>query len=69
MTPAELEAKNIFTGLWASKEEYVTFGGEPPRSSLTEPPSGYRTPSPSQPYGVGKQKWDYKPGDKQDVVR
>ena len=31
-----------------------SFTGEPPRTALTEPPPGYRTPSPEQPYGVGK---------------
>jgi hypothetical protein len=53
---SELGAKSIFTlgGLIGSKEEYAKFTGEPPRSSLIEPPPGYRTPSPAQPYGVGK---------------
>jgi hypothetical protein len=57
-TAAELKAKSIFTlgGLIGSKEEYGTFTQEPPRTSLTEPPVGYRTPSASQPYGVGKDK-------------
>lgn len=56
---AELGSKSVFSwkNLWGDKEEYGTFGGEPPRSSLTEPPPGYRTPSPAQPYGVGKEKW------------
>jgi len=45
-------------GLWSSlfngnkKAEPVPFAGEPVRSSLIEPPTGYRTPSPNQPYGV-----------------
>ena len=69
LSPAELDAKSLFDGLWRSKEEYATFGGEPPRSSLIEPPTGYRTPSPSQPYGVGKQKWDYKPNQTLEPVR
>ena len=30
------------------------FTGEPPRTSLTEPPPGYQTPSPDQPYGSGQ---------------
>ena len=64
MTPLELDAKNLFSGIWQSKEEYKTFGGEPPRTNLTEPPAGYRTPSPAQPYGVGKEKWEYKPVDR-----
>jgi hypothetical protein len=55
---SELGSKSIFTlgGLLGSNEEYTTFSGEPARSSLTEPPTGYRTPSPAQPYGVGKKK-------------
>jgi hypothetical protein len=58
-TQAELGSKSVFQwkNLWGDKEEYGTFGGEPPRSSLTQPPVGYRTPSPAQPYGVGKEKW------------
>lgn len=59
-TLSELNAKSIFTlgGLIGSKEEYAKFTSEPPRSSLTEPPPGYRTPSPAQPYGVGRAKAD-----------
>ena len=59
-TLSELNAKSLFTlgGLIGSKEEYAKFTGEPPRSSLTEPPPGYRTPSPAQPYGVGRAKSD-----------
>jgi hypothetical protein len=41
---------------WFSKEEYASFGGEPVRRDLTEPPAGYRVPSPEQPYGVGPDK-------------
>lgn len=49
--------KGFFKPLWAPKEEYATFTGEPSRGKLTEPPAGYRTPSAAQPYGVGKEKW------------
>ena len=60
-TNAELGSKGFMdmfkSGLWAPKEEYTPFTGEPQRSSLTEPPRGYRTPSPAQPYGVGREKW------------
>ncbi len=35
---------------WFNKEEYGTFAGEPVRADLTDPPAGYRVPSPSQPY-------------------
>jgi hypothetical protein len=41
---------------WFSKEEYAPFTGEPSRVELTDPPSGYRTPSPEQPYGIGPDK-------------
>lgn len=69
MSPTELGTKGIFKPLWGNREEYATFSNEPARSSLTEPPAGYRTPSPNQPYGVGKEKW--KPGeyDRQQVHR
>ena len=60
-TSAELGSKGLMdmfrTGLWAPKEEYVPFTGEPERTNLIEPPPGYRTPSPAQPYGVGREKW------------
>jgi hypothetical protein len=61
MTPSEL---GYTGGLWSSilgigkavgladKSETATFVHEPPRNTLTEPPSGYRTPSPVQPYGI-----------------
>ena len=41
---------DFFTG--NNKDETTTFEAEPPRASLTDPPSGYRSPSPAQPYGV-----------------
>jgi hypothetical protein len=49
-----------FTGwtwnnLFGSQPETATFKSEPPRASLTEPPPGYRTPAPNQPYGVSKE--------------
>jgi hypothetical protein len=36
-------------------DETGTFNGEPTRSQLTEPPPGYQTPSPAQPYGVTRR--------------
>ncbi len=44
---------------WFNKEEYANFAGEPVRRNLTDPPAGYRVPSPEQPYGIGPDK---KPG-------
>jgi hypothetical protein len=38
-----------------NKDETGKFTGEPPRTSLIEPPPGYQTPSPTQPYGVSKR--------------
>jgi hypothetical protein len=70
---ADLGSKGVMnmfkTGLWAPKEEYVPFTGEPARTSLTEPPRGYRTPSPTQPYGVGKDKWAAPTIDKNEPVK
>jgi hypothetical protein len=42
-------------GFGGPKEEYGTFTKEPSRSTLTAPPTGYRTPSAAQPYGVGRE--------------
>jgi hypothetical protein len=52
--------KSLFSGIFSKKEEYATFTGEPPRSALTDPPPGYLTPSPDQPYGVGQAPASYK---------
>lgn len=71
-TAAELGSKGIFSGIssmWAPKEEYTTFTSEPPRASLLEPPRGYRTPSPNQPFGVGREKWKPPVVDKNEAVR
>jgi hypothetical protein len=57
MTPSELGSKGIFGSLFKKDDggEVAKFTGEPPRASLTAPPRGYQTPSPDQPYGVGKE--------------
>jgi hypothetical protein len=53
MNPTQLG----FTG-WNVKDKSneVVFAGEPERNNLTEPPPGYRTPSPNAPYGVISKK-------------
>lgn len=59
LTPSELGYKGgLFSNIFGSKNEDETakFTGEPTRTSLTDPPPGYQTPSPDQPYGVGKDK-------------
>jgi hypothetical protein len=52
--------KSLFSGIFAKKTEYATFTGEPSRDTLTDPPPGYLTPSPDQPYGVGQAPSQYK---------
>lgn len=54
LAPDQLGYKGgIFGSLWSKGEtETAKFTGEPERSSLTDPPIGYRTPSTAQPYGV-----------------
>lgn len=56
LPPSELGYKGGMFGsmFGGKKEETAKFTGEPPRASLTDPPVGYQTPSPDQPYGVGK---------------
>ena len=58
VSPSKLGSKgNIFSKMFAKDDpESSSFTGEPPRASLTEPPPGYQTPSPQQPYGVGQTK-------------
>jgi hypothetical protein len=46
-----------FGGVFKSdKTETKTFVREPDRASLTDPPAGYRTPSPNQPYGLNAKE-------------
>jgi hypothetical protein len=52
---------------WFSKEEYGTFTGEPPRASLTDPPAGYQTPSPDQPYGIPPDRKPAKASTRNDL--
>jgi hypothetical protein len=73
-TPSELgEKKSSWLNFdWTKKEEYATFTGEPPRYNLTDPPPGYQTPSPDQPYGLVPEHKVYKPptlGERMEPVR
>jgi hypothetical protein len=48
-------------GLWSTmfggnKSETAPFAGEPSRESLTQPPTGYQTPSPNYAYGTGPRE-------------
>jgi hypothetical protein len=63
LSPSELGYQGgVFSTLFGGKpkEEVVTFAGEPPRESLIDPPPGYRTPSPAQPYGLAAEKFKPK---------
>jgi hypothetical protein len=63
---------SLFTFDWFRKEEYGTFTGEPARASLTDPPPGYQTPSPDQPYGIPPEHKGPKPqtlGERMEPVR
>jgi len=60
------EMKSFFTG--NNQTETTTFEAEPPRVSLTDPPAGYRSPSPTEPYGVGAESRKAKPISQEDRV-
>ncbi len=45
----------------SEKDEVGVFKGEPPRATLTAPPTGYMTPSPNQPYGLSAKREAPKP--------
>jgi hypothetical protein len=56
--PSRLGYKGgLFSSLFSSggDNDVGTFTSEPPRTNLTEPPPGYQTPSPNQPYGTTKR--------------
>jgi hypothetical protein len=50
----------ILGSLFGNKPESAQFTNEPPRTSLIEPPVGYQTPSPDQPYAPGREKSSLK---------
>ena len=57
LSPSQLGYKGGFSGLFGgNKTETAPFKGEPTRESLTQPPSGYQTPSPNFAYGTGPKE-------------
>jgi hypothetical protein len=62
LTPSRLgtDTKKLFGSVISSfspaAPESEPFTGEPQRDSMTEPPTGYQTPSPNYPYGMGIQQ-------------
>ena len=57
LSPSQLGYSGGFSGLFGgNKAEVAPFKGEPTRESLTQPPSGYQTPSPNYAYGTGPKE-------------
>ncbi|CAL79722.1 conserved hypothetical protein; putative signal peptide [Bradyrhizobium sp. ORS 278] len=57
LSPSQLGYKGGLFGMFkGSDNESKTFTSEPQRESLTQPPPGYQTPSPSYAYGTGKME-------------
>jgi hypothetical protein len=63
LSPSQLQGtatqswwQGLFSNIGPSRPESAPFKGEPPRTTMTAPPPGYQTPSPSYPYGVGVQQ-------------
>jgi hypothetical protein len=59
LSPSQLGVDNgmlskVFGG--TGKVQTAPFKGEPTRDSLTQPPSGYQTPSPNYAYGTGPKE-------------
>ena len=69
LTPSELGYRGGLFDMFGSKRDAGTasFTGEPARTSLTEPPPGYQTPSPDQPYGQARADSAPKAADATDV--
>jgi hypothetical protein len=58
----------LFGSMFGGKSERsARFTGEPARTTLTEPPPGYQTPSPDQPYGEGRADSAPKAADATDM--
>jgi hypothetical protein len=57
LSPSQLGYTGGFSGMFGgNKAETAPFKGEPTRESLTQPPTGYQTPSPSYAYGTGPKE-------------
>jgi hypothetical protein len=57
LSPSQLGYNGGFSGLFGgNKAEVAPFKGEPTRESLTQPPTGYQTPSPNFAYGTGPKE-------------
>ena len=66
LSPSELGTKKGLLGGMFDKSDdakAARFTGEPARTSLTDPPPGYQTPSPNEVYGKGNEVWHPKAED------
>jgi hypothetical protein len=64
LSPSQLGYTGSFGNLFGgTKVETAPFKGEPTRDSLTQPPSGYQTPSPNFAYGTGPKESLFKEYD------
>src|SRR5258708_5042629 len=70
LSPSQLGYSGGFSGMFGgNKAETAPFKGEPTRDSLTQPPTGYQTPSPNFAYGTGPKESlnkEYKPAAGKD---
>lgn len=69
LSPSQLGFNGSLLGMFkGNNTESATFTGEPTRDSLTQPPTGYQTPSPNYAYGTGPKeslnakRWDVQSG-------
>lgn len=57
LSPSQLGWEGGLKGMFGgNKTETAPFKGEPTRETLTMPPPGYQTPSPSYAYGTGEKE-------------
>ncbi|WP_029583323.1 hypothetical protein [Bradyrhizobium sp. URHD0069] len=57
LSPSQLGYSGGFSSMFGgNKSETAPFKGEPTRESLTQPPTGYQTPSPNYAYGTGPKE-------------
>ena len=57
LSPSQLGYNGGFMGMFkGNASESTQFKNEPTRESLTQPPSGYQTPSPNYVYGTGPKQ-------------
>jgi hypothetical protein len=56
LSPSQLGYTGGLSLFGGNKAETAPFKGEPTRESLTQPPSGYQTPSPNFAYGTGPKE-------------